>query len=178
MLLHNVIVKFKVNEGEGNLVEHLRVHKKADAWKGWNEYAQRYASRLRIIQKADRLEPVTEGRDVIDFNPELYFSKSQPKVSTLKCSLLPNKDGASFASQYETAYKELSASNMTKMNVETLLNFHRIVLMEIQYLAGVDVDWKNNSGSGSGGSAQGAGGGAGQGAGRAGRDDPSILGLL
>ena len=154
-------MKFKLSECEGNLQKHLQDHKKADAWKGWNEYAQKNLSRLRIIQKVDRLEPVTEGKDEIVLNPELYFSKSQSKVSTIKCSLGPNKDGVPFATQFETAHKDYSASNMTKMTVETLLNFHRLVYMEIQYLASVDGEWKNNSGSGSGGSAQGSGGGAG-----------------
>jgi hypothetical protein len=162
--LHNVIVKFKVEEVEGNLQEHLQTHKKCEAWKGWTEYAQKYLSRLRIMQKTERLEPVTAGKDEIVLNPALYLSQNQSKVSTLKCSLLPNKEGVSFAAQFENAYKELSATNMAKTTVENLLNFHRLVLMEIQYLASCALDWKNDSGSGSGGSAQGAGGGAGQGA--------------
>jgi hypothetical protein len=173
VILHNVIVKYKLSDVEGNLQKYLQEHKKADSWKGWNEYAQKNLSRLRIIQKVDRLEPVTEGKDEIVLNPELYFSKTQNKVSTLKCSLGPNKDGVPFATQFETAYKDYSASNLTKMTVETLLNFHRLVLMEIQYLASVDGQWKNNSGSGSGGSAEGSGGGAG-----APSQDANILTLL
>jgi hypothetical protein len=159
--LHNAIVKYKPSTCEGNLQEHLQAHKKNDEWKGWNEYAQKNASRLRNIQQADRLEPVTEGEDEINLNPVLYLSAHQNKVSTIKSSLVPNKEGVSFASLFETAHKELSATNLVKTNVETLYNFHRLVYMEIQYLASCDVQWKNDSGSGTGGSAQGAVGVAG-----------------
>jgi hypothetical protein len=131
--LHNSTLKLKLAKVEDNLSEYLQKCNKKAKWSVWTEYAQKNVSRCRVIQQSDRLEPVTEGEDEISLNfgvPGLYLTAQQTKVTTIKCSLVPNKEGVSFASLFETAHKTLSTTNLGKTTIDALYNFHRLVYVE------------------------------------------------
>jgi hypothetical protein len=61
----------------------------------------------------------------------------------VNCALEPNKDSVSFADQFSTAHTLYNKTVLTKATVEALVNFHRLLYMEIQFLMGCDVTWKN-----------------------------------
>jgi hypothetical protein len=159
-------MQFKLISQDGaSLTDYLKAKFQSE-WPGWSEYAKKFAARLSIIQSNPRLEPEVEGEDLFSLNPPLLVRKSE-NASKMSCALLPTKDKeaeVTFAQQFESAHSVYGSTNQSKITIEQLVNFHKLLVMEMQYLAGCCTKWKN-SGTGAGGAAtlpisSGVGGGA------------------
>ena len=165
--LHNAIVKFRNAHEDSitklNLTTHLTSKSEYKrAWDGWPEYAKNYTARIGFIKAAPRLEPTVEGTEYITLNPG-FLVKKREHTTTIKCSLVPKEDGTPFVTGYEAAWKDYNsyASSMAKIGAEQVNKFCNLLVMEIQYLAGCDVEWKM-SGEGEG-VGEASGGGSSQG---------------
>jgi len=142
-------MKFKLEKrGDGNLAEYINANSKyKDQWAGWIKYAKKHAARLLHMQASPRLEPVVEGEEQISINPPLLLRKGE-YLTTMSCALAPNQEGVSFAEQYAAAVSTHGKTNLSKTSIEQLVNFHRLIKMEILYLASCDTLWKNCAGGG------------------------------
>ena len=161
--LHNVVMKFKnTNENslsKQNLAAHLISKDKfKKAWEGWPEYAKNYTARIGFIRTAPRLEPTVEGTEIVILNPG-FLVKKREFTTTIKCSLVPNDDGSPFVTGYEAAWREYNSysSGMAKITAEQLNKFCNLLIMEVKYLAGCDVEWKMSGESEGVGEASGGG---------------------
>ena len=141
-------MKFKESKYRENqsLSDYLKGNKNSKEWAGWTEYAKKSGARLTFIQNSNRLEPLTEGEDDLNLNPGLFLGKGS-SVNTINCALKLSRDNVTFAHLYEKAHNVLT--NSTRLDkqalaVELISNFHNLVFMEIQYLGGCDIQWKNN----------------------------------
>ncbi len=54
----------------------------------------------------------------------------------------------SFADRFSAAHTRYNKASLAKASVETVVNFHKLLYMEIQYLIGCDVTWKNATAGG------------------------------
>jgi hypothetical protein len=127
---------------------------------GWmGAISEKYASRVVHIQKAPRLKPVQAGDDDFTLNPGLCVRKNEFS-STINCALLPSKDGVSFADKYASAHSAYDKADFKKLSADGVINFHKLLFMEIQYLASCSTRWRvpgvasAPNGDGDGGSAQ------------------------
>jgi hypothetical protein len=116
-------------------------------WAGWQAYQKKNTGRLSEIKRSPRLEPVRDGDQVAPINPPLLLrairGSSKETCSEVNCALEPNKEIVSFADQFSTAHTLYNKTILTKASVEAVVNFHRLLYMEIQFLMGCDVNWKN-----------------------------------
>jgi hypothetical protein len=165
--LHNAVVKFRIRHEKSISKENLSAYltnktEYKKAWEGWPEYAKNYTARIDFIKAEPRLEPTVEGTEYITLNPG-FLVKKKEHTTTIKCSLVPKEDGTPFVTGYEAAWKDYNSyvSSMAKISAEHVNKFCNLLVMEIQYLAGCDVEW-NMSGEGEG-VGEASGGGSSQG---------------
>ena len=105
-----------------------------------------------------RLRPVQTGEDDFAMNPPLCLRKGELAV-TINCALSPSRDGVSFADQYAAANSAYDKIVLTKITFEGVVTLHRLLFMEIQYLASCCTRWRTEQGALQ--VADGAGGGSG-----------------
>jgi hypothetical protein len=162
--LHNAVMQFKLDKGSGNLSEFLNSQNRlckaaAPEWAGWAQYQKKYAARVLNIQKAPRLKPVQAGEDDFTLNPGLCMRKNEFST-TINCALLPSLEGVSFADGYAAAHSAYDKADLKKLSTEGVIAFHKLLFMEIQYLASCCTRWRTTTaanapnGDGGGGSAQ------------------------
>jgi len=149
-------MKFKLDRIDGTLAGYIEKTAPLRAeWSGWVEFQRKHASRLAYMQASPRLEPVREGEDEFAINPPLLVRKQEFR-ETVNCTLTQNKEGISFADQYAAAIREYNKTALAKpITPEQLVNIHRLLYMEIQYLGGCETEWKDSgdgANSGDGGS--------------------------
>ncbi len=141
------MVQFKHDTGEGDLAKYLNGKPKMQSeWAGWQAYQKKNTGRLSEIKRSPRLEPVRDGDQVAPINPSLLLRAirgSKENCSEVNCALEPNKESVSFADQFSTAHTLYNKTILAKASVEAVANFHRLLYMEIQFLMGCDVTWKN-----------------------------------
>ena len=145
-------VKNKLQDGNtSNLTADagFRKHERA-----WRDYQTKWVARHKRMGDSPRTAPVHDAADVFTLNPQLITSRTE-KCATLSCQLLPEKESAgaqnmSFADLYERRCKDYNSCNWTKVSSENLANYLLLVRMEIQYLAGCDVEWKSDASASAG----------------------------
>jgi|GEM_PF-5673281 len=108
---------------------------------------EKNTGRFKEIKGSPRLEPVSDGDQMAPINPPLLLraikGSNRETCSEVNCALEPNKESVSFADQFSTAHTLYNKTILTKASVEAVVNFHRLLYMEIQFLMGCDVTWKN-----------------------------------
>jgi hypothetical protein len=104
---------------------------------------EKNTGRFKEIKGSPRLEPVSDGDQMAPINPPLLLrvvrGSNRETCSEVNCALEPNKDNVSFADQFSAAYTLYHKAVITKSAVETLVNFHSLLYMEIQFLMGCNV---------------------------------------
>ena len=142
--LHNAVVKFKLDtKAEVNLSQYIEANAKLKAeWVGWSEYQRKHGFRLTQIQAYPRLKPAKDGDGDISINPPLSKGKGE-NLGKVNCALAPI-NSISFADRHAAANKEYGRTNLSKPTAEQVVNFHSLLFMEIQYLGGCDILWKDS----------------------------------
>ena len=142
--LHNAVVKFKLDtKAEVNLSQYIEANAKLKAeWVGWSEYQRKHGYRLTQIQAYPRLKPAKDGDGDISINPPLSKGKGE-NLGKVNCALAPI-NSISFADRHAAANKEYGRTNLSKPTAEQVVNFHSLLFMEIQYLGGCDILWKDS----------------------------------
>ena len=145
-------VKVKLQDGStSNLTADagFRKHERA-----WRDYQTKWVARHKRMCDSPRTAPVHDAADVFTLNPPLITSKLE-KCATLSCKLLPEKESGgaqnmSFADLYERRCKDYNSCTWSKASSDNLANYLLLVRMEIQYLAGCDVEWKSDASASAG----------------------------
>ena len=128
----------------------------------WNLYQKKYSSRMELMKKSHRIDPVFPGKEVIALSASGALigtradlslgTKSSESCTSISCALLPEKDVEGPPMQFYELYNKRNVTYkntiLSKITSDQLANLQLLVRMDIQYLSSVDVDWKEQEGGG------------------------------
>ena len=156
--LHNAIASFRFkNSSGGDLAKEAAFR---NLQPNWSLYQRKYAARIDFMKQAPRIHPVITGKEIFSLPSSCALlgtlsdltvgGKTDKACSSFTCALRPERDNGSpplaFAEAYSRRCVTYNNTNLAKITVDQLINFQILVRMEIQFLAGWDVEWRPSSG--------------------------------
>ena len=156
--LHNAIASFRFKNSSGGDLAKEAAYRNLQP--NWSLYQRKYAARIEFMKQAPRIHPVITGREIFSLPSSCALlgtlsdltvgGKTDKACSSFTCALRPERDNGSpplaFAEAYSRRCVTYNNTNLAKISVDQLINFQILVRMEIQFLAGWDVEWKPSSG--------------------------------